>query len=83
MATKCTQLIVKKEWEFVLFGRLMKVKNIAETGMKWIIGKGDFDFWKDKLRGEERIVDLINSVQQPLTVKTALTSNAWQNQCTR
>ena len=53
-----------------IWKRVLKVKNRAEACTKWIIGKGDVNFWKDRWCGEERLNDFaVNAAPQNCSVK--------------
>lgn len=51
---------------------MLKVKNCTEENLRWIIGKGNVDFWKDKWWGEDKLEMGSGIDSQPLTVETAL-----------
>lgn len=53
--------------------RMLKVKEQTEKYTKWIIGKGETDFWKERWWGDGRIADLIDSPNcDKLTVRETI-----------
>lgn len=60
------------------------MKERTEMCMKWLIGKGEIDFWRDRWWGEEILGDLIHdgSISNcGVTIREALQENSWQAQC--
>ena len=60
---------------FATWRRILVVHKEAERHIRWVIGRGDINFWKDKWVGDDRLADLISPPQQLVesNVKNALT----------
>lgn len=58
---------------------MLKVKDRTESYIRWIVGKGEVDFWKDRWWGEEKLGDLVD-VSSSLSVREAVTNFTWKDQ---
>lgn len=35
------------------------MKEVTEAAMKWVVGEGETDCWRDKWWGDDRLCDLV------------------------